>query len=209
MADLVNPEVEWAKRLLEGDATAFTPFVESFQSKIFQYTWMMCGQREDAEEVAQDTLLKVFESFDQLREPEHVKAWVFRIARNYCLMKRRRSVFAPERELSLDELMPGSMPGSDSPGTAASGRIPDQRELPEQGLLRKELNRELETAMQELPANYRSVVLLRDVEGLSTTEAAEALELSEDVVKQRLHRGRLALRKRLAGYLTPAGKVSA
>jgi RNA polymerase sigma-70 factor (ECF subfamily) len=209
VADLVNPEVEWAKRLLEGDATAFTPFVESFQSKIFQYTWMMCGQREDAEEVAQDTLLKVFESFDQLREPEHVKAWVFRIARNYCLMKRRRSVFAPERELSLDELMPALSPDNDSRGTAGAARVRDQRELPEQGLLRRELNRELETAMQELPANYRSVVLLRDVEGLSTTEAAEALELSEDVVKQRLHRGRLALRKRLAGYLTPAGKVSA
>jgi RNA polymerase sigma-70 factor, ECF subfamily len=205
VADLVNPEVEWAKRLLQGDAEAFTPFVESFQSKIFQYTWMMCGQREDAEEVAQDTLLKVFESFDQLREPEHVRAWVFRIARNYCLMKRRRSVFAPERELSLDEVMPGV----DSPGTAVSGRVPDLRELPEQGLLRAELNRQLETAMQELPANYRSVVLLRDVEGLSTMEAAEALDLSEDVVKQRLHRGRVALRKRLAGYLTPAGKVSA
>jgi RNA polymerase sigma-70 factor (ECF subfamily) len=209
VADPVNPEVEWAKRLLEGDAAAFTPFVESFQSKIFQYTWMMCGQREDAEEVAQDTLLKVFESFDQLREPEHVKAWVFRIARNYCLMKRRRSVFAPERELSLDELMPGLMPDNDSRGSAASARVPDRRELPEQGLLRRELNRELEIAMQELPANYRSVVLLRDVEGLSTAEVAEVLELSADVVKQRLHRGRLALRKRLAGYLTPAGKVSA
>jgi RNA polymerase sigma-70 factor (ECF subfamily) len=71
------------------------------------------------------------------------------------------------------------------------------------------LNRELEIAMQELPANYRSVVLLRDVEGLSTAEVAEVLELSADVVKQRLHRGRLALRKRLSGYLTPAGKVSA
>jgi RNA polymerase sigma-70 factor (ECF subfamily) len=202
--DPVNPEVEWARRLLAGDASAFTPFVESFQSKVFQYTWLMCGQREDAEEVAQDTLLKVFESFDQLREPEHVKAWVFRIAKNYCMMKRRRSVFAPERELSLDELLPGA----DSPGIAASDRVPDRRELPEQELLRKELNGALETAMQELPANYRSVVLLRDVDGLSTAEVAEVLELSLDVVKQRLHRGRLALRKRLAGYVTPAGKVS-
>jgi RNA polymerase sigma-70 factor (ECF subfamily) len=202
--DPVNPEVEWARRLLAGDASAFTPFVESFQSKVFQYTWLMCGQREDAEEVAQDTLLKVFESFDQLREPEHVKAWVFRIAKNYCMMKRRRSVFAPERELSLDELLPGA----DSPGIAASDRVPDRRELPEQELLRKELNGALETAMQELPANYRSVVLLRDVDGLSTAEVAEVLELSLDVVKQRLHRGRLALRKRLAGYVTPAGEVS-
>ena len=63
----------------------------------------MCGQREDAEEVAQDTLLKVFENFAQLREPEHVRSWVFRIARNACLMKRRKSVFAPVQELSLDE----------------------------------------------------------------------------------------------------------
>lgn len=164
----------------------------------------MCGQREDAEEVAQDTLLKVFESFDQLREPEHVKAWVFRIAKNYCMMKRRRSVFAPERELSLDELMPGA----DSPGIAPSERVPDQRELPEQGMLRRELNRELESAIQELPSNYRSVVLLRDVEGLSTAEVGDVLDLSLDVVKQRLHRARLALRKRLAGYMTPAGKVS-
>jgi RNA polymerase sigma-70 factor (ECF subfamily) len=133
-----------------------------------------------------------------------VKAWVFRIARNYCLMKRRRSVFAPERELSLDELLPGA----DSPGIAASERVPDKRELPEQRLLRAELNKELEMALQELPANYRSVLLLRDVEGLSTAEAAEVLDLSEDVIKQRLHRGRLALRKRLAGYLAPARKVS-
>ena len=95
MADLESPEVEWARRLLAGDAGAFTPFVESFQSKVFQYTWLMCGQREDAEEVAQDTLVKVFESFDQLRDPRLVKAWVFRIAKNYCLMKRRRSVTRP------------------------------------------------------------------------------------------------------------------
>ena len=80
VADLESPEVEWARRLLAGDAGAFTPFVESFQSKVFQYTWLMCAQREDAEEVAQDTLLKVFESFDQLRDPRLVKAWVFRIA---------------------------------------------------------------------------------------------------------------------------------
>ena len=65
----------------------------------------MCGQREDAEEVAQETLLRVFESFDRLREPERVRSWVFRIARNACLMKRRKSAFAPSRELSLDEFL--------------------------------------------------------------------------------------------------------
>lgn len=190
------PEVEWARRLLAGDAEAFTPFVESFQHRIFQYTWMMCGQREDAEEVAQDTLLKIFENFDQLQDPERVKAWVFRIAKNYCLMKRRRSVFAPERELSLDELLP-----ENGGQTRRAMEVTDGRERAEELVLRGELNVELEKALRTLPDTYRSVVLLRDVEELSTAEAAEVLELSEDVVKQRLHRGRLALRKSLAGYL--------
>ena len=205
MAELESPEVEWARRLLAGDAEAFTPFVESFQTKVFQFTWLMCGQREDAEEVAQDTLLKVFESFDQLRDPRLVKPWVFRIAKNYCLMRRRRSVYAPERELSLDELMPGP----DSDGSALAGRVPDGGALPEDQLLQAELRGELRVALSELPDTYRSVVLLRDVEGLSTAEAAEVLDLSQDVVKQRLHRGRLALRKRLARYLSANGGTRA
>jgi len=195
----IAPEVEWARRLLAGDASAFTPFVEVFQHRIFQYTWLMCGQREDAEEVAQDTLLKVFESFDQLQDPARVKAWVFRIAKNYCLMKRRRSVFAPDRELSLDELLPNAA----GDGERAI-QVADDAELPEQQLLRSELEAELERALRELPDLYRSVVLLRDVEGLSTAEAAEVLDLTEDTVKQRLHRGRLALRKSLAGYVEVA-----
>ena len=191
--------MEWARRLLAGDESAFTPFVESFQHRIFQYTWLMCGQREDAEEVAQDTLLKVFESFDQLEDPERVKAWVFRIAKNYCLMKRRKSVFAPDRELSLDELLPGN----EGEGQRAM-QVSDNSELPEGRVLRQELGEELERAMQTLPETYRSVVLLRDVEGLSTSETAEVLDLTEDTVKQRLHRGRLALRKSLAAYVEKA-----
>lgn len=189
--------MEWARRLLAGDESAFTPFVESFQHRIFQYTWLMCGQREDAEEVAQDTLLKIFESFDQLEDPERVKAWVFRIAKNYCLMKRRRSVFAPDRELSLDELLPGQE--GERPIQVA-----DTSELPEGRVLRQELSEELERAMRELPDTYRSVVLLRDVEDLSTADTAEVLDLTEDTVKQRLHRGRLALRKSLAAYVEKA-----
>jgi len=149
--------------------------------------------------VAQDTLLKVFESFDQLQDPARVKAWVFRIAKNYCLMKRRRSVFAPDRELSLDELLPNAA----GDGERAI-QVADDAELPEQQLLRSELGAELERALRELPDLYRSVVLLRDVEGLSTAEAAEVLDLTEDTVKQRLHRGRLALRKSLAGYVEVA-----
>ena len=191
-----RPEVEWAARLLAGDESAFTPFVESFQQRIFQYTWLMCGQREDAEEVAQETLMKVFESFDQLQDPAKVRPWVFRIAKNYCLMKRRRSVFAPDREYSLDELLPGA-----DDHALPRFQPSDGGEAPDSRVLRSELGVRIREALAELPDIYRSVVLLRDVEEMTTAEAAEILDVSEDTVKQRLHRGRLALRKALSGYL--------
>jgi RNA polymerase sigma-70 factor, ECF subfamily len=72
-----HPEVELAKRLTEGDQQALDEFVRLFQQKVFQYSYLMCGQREDAEEVAQDTLLRVVENFNQLRHPERVRSWVF------------------------------------------------------------------------------------------------------------------------------------
>lgn len=193
-------EVELARALVAGDRSALDEFVQVFGQKVFQYTWLMCGQREDAEEVAQDTLMRIFESFDQLKNPESVKSWVFRIAKNYCLMKRRRSVFAPERELSLDELMPSSH----NEGESRKLEIADLSALPDDQLLQGELRDRLQDALRELPEIYRSVVLLRDVEGLSTAEAAEVLEVSEDVIKQRLHRGRLALRKGLDSYVKAA-----
>ena len=172
--------MEWARKLLAGDQSAMQPFVESFQRKVFNYTWLMCGQREDAEEVAQDTLLKVFENMDQLRNPEQVKPWVFQIARNCCLMKRRKSVFAPVAEVSVDDVP------LESTAEAADDRV-----------IRKELNAGLERALRGIPESYRAVVLLRDAEEMSTAETATLLEISEDNVKQRLHRGRAMLRKLL------------
>ncbi len=181
-------EIELARELLAGNRGAFDRLVESLHARLFHYSLLVCGQREDAEEVAQDTLLKVFESLDQLREPEHVRAWVFRIARNACLMKRRKSVFAPARELSLDELMP-------------SAQLADGGERPDKRALRTELRGAIEEAIRELPEIYKTVLLLRDMEELSTGETARILEVSEDVVKTRLHRARLAVRQKLDGYL--------
>jgi RNA polymerase sigma-70 factor (ECF subfamily) len=157
----------------------------------------MCGHREDAEEVSQETLLKVFESFDQLREPERVKAWVFRIAKNACLMKRRKSVFAPSQELSLDQFLPVS----DDDGGHRKLQIADWSALPDTQVLRAELRDVLSRAIAGLPEIYRGVILLRDVEELSTEETAAALDVSLEVVKTRLHRARLAIRQKLDEYL--------
>lgn len=190
-------EVRLARDLLAGEAGAFDRFVEVFRTKIFQYAYMMCGHREDAEEVAQDTLLKVFESFDQLREPERVRPWVFRIARNACLMKRRKSVFAPAQELSLDDFLPHSKDG----GETRKLEIADWSALPEDQALRSELRATLDRAIQELPDIYRAVIMLRDIEELTTEETAQVLDIHTDAVKTRLHRARLALRQKLDGYL--------
>ncbi len=157
----------------------------------------MCGQREDAEEVAQDTLLSVFGKFDQLREPEHVRAWVFRIARNACYMKRRKSVFAPAQELSLEDFIPHGADGD-------SGRrleIADWSALPDDQLLRSELRDIVRKAIEELPDLYRAVILLRDIEELNTEETAQVLDVTQEVVKTRLHRARLAIRQKLDAYL--------
>ena len=181
-------ESELARALHAGETGAFERFVDHFRSKIFHYSWLMCGQPEDAEEVAQETLLKVFENFDQLREPERVRAWVFRIAKNACLMQRRKSVFAPSQELSVDEL-----PGSSEPA--------DEAPEPELLLLGSELRAIVDRAIAELPPLYRSVVLLRDIEELSTEETAHILEVGTDVVKTRLRRGRVAMRQKLDCYV--------
>src|SRR5690242_8604493 len=100
----------------------------------------MCGSPEDAEEVAQETLLKVFQSMEQLRDPERLRSWVFRIARNVCLMERRKSVFAPAEELPAEELS-----------------LPDGSEPVDSRLLRTELRSVIERAVMELPRAYRSV----------------------------------------------------
>jgi RNA polymerase sigma-70 factor (ECF subfamily) len=198
-------EVELARDLVSGKEESFDRFVETFRNKIFQYSYLMCGHREDAEEVSQETLLKVFENFDQLREPERVKSWVFRIARNACLMKRRKSVFAPARELSLEQFLPQA----DHDGGEFRLQIADWSALPETQVLRSELRAVLEAAIGGLPDIYRSVMLLRDVEELSTEETAEVLDVSLEVVKTRLHRARLAVRQKLDEYLRPAPEEGA
>jgi RNA polymerase sigma-70 factor (ECF subfamily) len=181
-------EAALARALKAGEPDAFEQFVEHFRSKVFHYSWLMCGQREDAEEVAQETLLRVFDNLEQLREPENVRAWVFRIAKNACLMQRRKSVFAPTHEISTDELLPGEEP--------LGAELTPDREY-----LRGELRAVLDRIIVELPPNYRSVVVLRDIEELSTEETAQILDVGLDVVKTRLHRARSAMRQKLDCYL--------
>ena len=187
---------ELAEELMAGRPEAFEPFVERFGPLILNFGRRMCGQRDDAEEVLQETLLKAFLSLKDLREATALKSWVYRVAANACLKMRRRGRHEPEREISLEQVLPEQRDDGGPP------QIADWSDLPLDRLLQGELREKLEKAIIELPKNYRVVLVLRDQEGFSTRETADILGITETLVKVRLHRARLALRKVMEGYLS-------
>jgi RNA polymerase sigma-70 factor (ECF subfamily) len=178
---------------------AFERFVARFGDDIFGFGLRMCGEREDARDVLQDTLLRAFTSLKDLRHPGAMRAWVYRVAANACLMKRRRGKFEPRQMLSLEELMPrfteGGLP-----------EIPDASALPDEALRRSEIQRVLRRAVEALPPHYRVVLVMRDMQGLSTQEVVDALGLPETAVKMRLHRARLMVRRSLEEAAGPGGR---
>jgi len=177
----------------QGVPGAFDRFVETFGNRIYAFGMRMCGQREDAEDVFQETLVTAYKSLASLREPKALTSWLYRSVSNACLMKRRKSKFAPKKELSLEELLPMG-------GVIEEGPILPDELGPESSAYSRELGAALDAAVRDLPPDYRIVWLMRDVEDLSTEETAEALGLGISNVKMRLHRARLALRQKLAAF---------
>ena len=173
--------------LVQRDAPhAFDAFVDRYGKRIMHFGLRMCRHNEDAEDVLQETLFTAYTGLKNLREPGAVKTWLYRVAANACRMKRRKSTRS--REIALDDLQPHGWE------EGVIQEVADWSPLPEDEAGRSQLRAALEQAISELPPDYRMVVLLRDVEGLSTQETAQALDLGVSAVKMRLHRGRMELR---------------
>lgn len=185
-----------AEALIAGRPEAFEPFVERFGPLILNFGRRMCGRRDDAEDVLQETLMKAYLSLKDLRDPGALRTWVYRVAANACLKMRRRGKSEPRREIPLEDLLPRAGEDGGPPQIADWSNVPLDR------LLKGELKTKLEEAILSLPKDYRIVLVLRDQEGLGTREAAEILGISETLAKVRLHRARLALRKAMDGYLS-------
>ena len=181
----------------DGDAAALEALVRAHQDRVYGFAVRMCRNVEDAKDILQETFLGVIRSIREFREESKFSTWLYRIASNACLKKRRRGVHdpTPEKELSLDELMPRP----DSEGRKPE--IADWSDNAERALLRGELSARMEAAIDKLPKDYRIVLVLRDVEGLSAEETAQAVGLSVPAVKSRLHRARVFVRRELAEYL--------
>lgn len=185
----VSPDL--VARLKKGEESAYEEFLDRYGPTILKFGFHMCGHREDAEEVLQDTLMKTWESVDKLKEPKAFTSWLYRVAHTACLMKRRRSKFL-KKEIPMENLNP------DHSGT---GKKTPWEKLPEDIVLNSELSKKLADAIDALPENYHSVLVLRDMEGLDTAEAAKVLGLSRDVLKMRLSRARAMIRRELEKYL--------
>ncbi len=183
---------ELLRAISDDEPGAFDEFVQRYGRCLMAFSVRTCRNVENAEDVFQDTLLKAYQALADLREPKALRTWLYRIAANNCRMMWRKDKVA--RTISLEEFKP---PGWESGEII---EVADWSDLPDDAAARAELKEAFEEGLAELPAEYRMVLLMRDVEGLSTKEAAEALEIGESAVKMRLHRARMALRHHLAGY---------
>jgi RNA polymerase sigma-70 factor (ECF subfamily) len=175
----------------KGDISAFESLVKRYDRNVFRIAQHITQNREDAEDVVQDAFLKAYQNLGQFQGQSKFYTWLVRIAVNEALMRLRRR--RPERMVSLDEDVKteeDSMPRE----------IADWTPNPEQQYTQGELKDILSRTIQGLPASFRTVFVLRDVEGLSTEETADALGLSIPAVKSRLLRARLQLRERLNKY---------
>ena len=178
-------------RAKEGDFAAFESLVASYEKRIYGLALRIVRQRQDAEEVVQQTFLSVIEHLKDFREEARFSTWLMRIATNHALaLLRKRS---RRRTVSLAEEHPGDM-GDQLPRPEYIARW---RETPEQIASRRETRQLLDEALDQLDDKYRLVFVLRDVQGLSTNEAAETLGISVSNAKVRLLRARLMLREKL------------
>jgi RNA polymerase sigma-70 factor (ECF subfamily) len=186
----MRAEVEQALVLSRrGDGEAIEQALTLLQNTIFAFSMRVCGQRQDAEDTMQEVLVKSVAQLPKFDSPKALLVWLYKVAKTRCLMSRRRSKFAPSHELSLDELMPDR---KELERLSTDGSI-----NPEMFAIHSEQAGRLRTAVQQLPPQYRIVLVLRDMEGLTDEEVAEVTGLRPGTVRVRLHRARLFVRREL------------
>ena len=186
-----HPDVALVERVRGGDLSAYDALVRKYERQLFRIAQHITQNREDAEDVAQDSFLKAYEKIDQFQGNSKFYTWLVRIAVNESLMRLRKR--RTGRMVSIDEEIEteeGSVPRD----------LADWAPDPEQNYNQAELGEILRKTIQGLPPGFRTVFTLRDVENLSTEETAETLGLSIPAVKSRLLRARLQLRERLSRY---------
>ena len=185
-------------RMRAGDGSAVTDLASLYGPRIQQLAFRYLKNWEDAEEVAQDVLLKVYRKIEAFRGDAALSSWIYRITFNTAMSRLRTTKAVRladeerERAIAADQAS-----GEDR---RAPRQPADWSQLPDEEVLRAQLRFAVQQAIEELPEIYRAPVVLRDIQGLSTEEASTRLKVKDQTLKSRLHRGRLMLRERLRQF---------
>jgi RNA polymerase sigma-70 factor (ECF subfamily) len=186
-------EAECIRRIQAGESHVFHELIRPCERPIYFLLLSLLGNEAEAEDAAQETVLKVYRNLHLFRGESQFRTWVLSIARNEGLGRLRK--LASRREDSLDAEI------EEQGGDYTPAILTSWREVPTEALERKELSDLLRKAIEELPENYRNIILLRDIEEMDVRETAAVLGISEGAVKVRLHRGRARLQRILAPRL--------
>ncbi|MGA2673744.1 MAG: sigma-70 family RNA polymerase sigma factor [Terracidiphilus sp.] len=186
-------EAECIRRILAGEKQLFHVLIRPCERAIYFLLLSLLGSEAEAEDAAQETVLKVYLNLHNFRGDAQFRTWVLSIARNEGLGRLRKQ--ATRREDSLDAQI------DEQSGDYTPAILTSWREVPSETLERKELRALLRKAIEGLPAIYRNVVLLRDIEEMDVRETAASLDITEGAVKVRLHRARALLQRDLAPQL--------
>jgi RNA polymerase sigma-70 factor (ECF subfamily) len=183
-------------RLQAGEEQAIADLANQYGSKIHQLAFRYLRNKEDAEEVTQDVLYKVYRKVDAFRGDAALSSWIYRITFNAAMSRLRTARY----QRSQDEQRQAASAEGDEQMPRTRPDVADWSDMADERVLRSQLRRRVFSAILALPAIYRAPVMLRDIQGMSTEEASAMLRVKDQTLKSRLHRGRLILRKQLADF---------
>jgi RNA polymerase sigma-70 factor (ECF subfamily) len=187
-------QITLLERLRSGDERALAELADTYRTRIFQLAFRYLRNKEDAEEVTQDVLYKVYRNVADFRGDAAISSWIYRITFNAAMSRIRTVRF---RQSQADAR---NGPGDAGEPAKAKMDVADWSAMGDEYAYRSQLRQRLHHAVMGLPDIYRAPVLLRDIQGMSTEEASARLQLKDQTLKSRLHRGRLILRKQLADF---------
>ena len=195
---ILTADQELLARLQSGDERALADLADAYSSKIYQLAFRYLRNKEDAEEITQDVLFKVYRKVDAFRGDAQLSSWIYRITFNAAMSRLRTARYQRAQAEDRRAAAAADEDGSNIP--ARTPDVADWSDMADERVLRSQLRKRVFSAILALPAIYRAPVMLRDIQGMSTEEASAMLRVKDQTLKSRLHRGRLILRKQLADF---------
>ncbi|MGE0704380.1 MAG: RNA polymerase sigma factor [Vicinamibacterales bacterium] len=186
-------DTQLLERLQSGDPAALGDLADAFSARIYQLALRYLRNREDAEEVTQDVLYKVYRKVGEFRGDAALSSWIYRITFNTAMSRLRTASYQRSQQKS-DQI------ASTADGQTSRNDPADWSDMADEQVFRAEMRKRVIQAILDLPPIYREPVMLRDIQGLSTEEASKRLHVKDQTLKSRLHRGRLILRRQLADF---------